>query len=111
MDGNLYKEDLTHDFIMFSDHLEFEGVELRVKYMNIRRENGDILVQRIKNVTNPWKGGKFMDLTERSRVINCYMVSKICYICKSITLREGDITIMLSTVKGWLYQDLSVKPS
>ena len=90
---------------------DYVGVELKVKYMNTRCENGDILVQMVKNVINTWRGSKFMDLTERAHAINCYAISKIWYRCGFINLREGDVSLILSLVKAWLYHDMCVKPS
>ena len=107
----LCQENLKHQFIQLSDYLDFVEIELRAKYMNTRCENGDILVQMVKNVINPWRGSKFMDLTERAHAINCYAISKIWYRWGSINLREGDVSLILSLVKAWLYHDMCVKPS
>ena len=68
-------------------------------YMNTKCENSDILVQRVRNMINPWRGGKCMDLTERAHAINCYDLSKIWYRCGFINLREGDVSLILSIVK------------
>ena len=52
-----------------------------------------------------------MDLTERAHAINCYVLSNIWYRYGSINQREGDVSLILSTVKSWFYQDLCEKPS
>ena len=51
-----------------------------------------------------------MDLAESVHAINCYALSKIWYRCGSINLREGNVSLIFSSIKAWLYQDLCVKP-
>ena len=63
--GTLTQEDLPHQFVKLSDHLDFVGVELRSTFVQTRKANGDQLQSRVKNTIGPWKAGKFMPLTLR----------------------------------------------
>ena len=109
--GTLTQEDLPHQYITLSDHLDFVGVELRDTFIQTRKANGDQLQSRIKNTVGPWKTGKFMPLTLRPYSANTYALSKVWFKCSSINLRVQDINTINSQVKGWLYQDCFEKPS
>ena len=109
--GTLTQEDLPHQYVRLSKHLDFVGVELRATFASTRKTNGDILQERIKNTVGPWKAGCFMPLTQRPFSANCYALSKIWFKCSVINLRVQDISAITSQVKSWLYQDLLVKPS
>ena len=109
--GTLSQEDLPCQYVRLSDHLDFVGVELRATYTQTRKANGDILQSRMKNTVGPWKGGRFMALTQRPFSANCYGLSKVWFKCGAVNLREGDIKSINSQVKSWLYQDLLLKPS
>ena len=108
--GVLCQEDLPHQYIQLSDHLDFVGVELRATYSSTRKANGDLLQSRIKNTIGPWKTGRFMPLTMRPYSVNTYVLSKVWFKCSSISLRVQDVTSINSHVKSWLYQDCYEKP-
>ena len=86
------------------------GVQLRATHTQTRKSNGDLLQDRVKNTINPWRGGKFMELTQRGHSINNYCLSKIWFKCASIDLRVLDITKITSLIKSWIYADLLEKP-
>ena len=109
--GTLTQEDLPHQYVRLSDHLDFVGVELRATFSQTRKVNGEILQERIKNTVGPWKAGRFMPLSQRAFSANCYGLSKVWFKCSVINLRVQDITAITSQVKAWLYQDLLIKPS
>ena len=75
--GTLRQEDLPHQYVRLSDHLDFVGVELRSSYLQTRKANGDILQARIANIVGPWKAGRFMPLSHRAYSANCYALSKV----------------------------------
>ena len=109
--GTLTQEDLPHQYVRLSDHLDFVGVELRSSYTQTRKVNGDLLQARIKNTVGPWKAGRFMPLSQRAFSANCYALSKVWFKCSSVNLRVQDQNIITSQIKSWLYQDLLIKPS
>ena len=109
--GTLTQEDLPHQFIKLSDHLDFVGVELKSTFVQTRKANGDQLQSRVSNTVGPWKSGKFMPLTLRPYSANTYVMSKVWFKCSSMNLRVQDITSINSSVKSWLYQDCFEKPS
>ena len=109
--GTLRQEDLPHQYVRLSDHLDFVGVELRSSFVQTRKANGDILQSRIMNIVGSWKAGRFMPLSQRAYSANCYALSKVWYRCSSINLRVQDHSQITSQVKSWLYQDLLIKPS
>ena len=109
--GTLTQEDLPHQYVRLSDHLDFVGVELRSNFTQTRKANGDILQSRIKNTVGPWKAGRFMPLSQRSFSANCYALSKVWFKCSSVNLRVQDQNTITSQIKSWLYQDLLIKPS
>ena len=109
--GVLTQEDLPHQHIQLSDHLDFVGVELRATFIQTRKANGDQLQTKIKNTVGPWKAGKFMPITMRPYSANTYALSKVWFKCSSINLRVCDINTINSQVKSWLYQDCFEKPS
>ena len=47
--GSLSQEDLPHQYVQLSDHLDFVGVELRATFQQTRKVNGDQLQDRVKN--------------------------------------------------------------
>ena len=94
--GTLTQEDLPHQYVRLSEHLDFVGVELRATFSSTRKANGDILQERIKNTVGPWKAGRFMLLTQRPFSANCYALSKVWFKCAAINLRVQDITAITS---------------
>ena len=109
--GTLTQEDLPHQYIQLSDHLDFVGVELRATFVQTRKVNGDQLQTRVKNTIGPWKAGKFMPLTIRPYSANTYALSKVWFKCSTMNLRAQDISFINSQVKSWMYQDCLEKPS
>ena len=109
--GTLTQEDLPHQYIQRSDHLDFVGVELRSTFIQTRKVNGEQLQTRVKNTVGPWKAGRFMPITLRPYSANNYALSKVWFKCSSVNLRTQDITNINSQVKSWLYQDCLEKPS
>ena len=51
-----------------------------------------------------------MPLTSRPWSINTYCLSKLWYKTACLDLRVGDSNTITSYVKGWLYQDMLLKP-
>ena len=86
------------------------GVELRATHTQTRKANGDILVEKIKNIIGPWKGGKFMPLALRCHSVNTYCLSKLWFKCASVDLRAGDANQITSNIKSWVYADQLIKP-
>ena len=109
--GNLTQEDLPHQYVQLSDHLDFVGVELRATFQQTRKVNGDQLQERVKNTVGPWKAGRFMPLTLRPFSANTYALSKVWFKCSCVNLRIQDIDTINRQVKSWLYQDCLEKPS
>ena len=109
--GTLTQEDLPHQYIKLSDHLDFVGVELRASYIQTRKVNGEQLQTRVKNIVGPWRAGRFMPLTMRPYSANVYALSKVWFKCSCINLRSQDIIFINKQVKSWLYQDCLEKPS
>ena len=52
-----------------------------------------------------------MPLSMRPWSINCYVLSKVWFRCRSVDLRVSDLSAISSSVKSWLYADLLEKPS
>ena len=109
--GTLTQEDLPHQYIKLSDHLDFVGVELRASFIQTRKVNGEQLQNRVKNVVGPWRAGRFMSLTLRPFSVNVYALSKVWFKCSCVNLRSQDIIFINKQVKSWLYQDCLEKPS
>ena len=109
--GSLCQEDLPHQYVQLSDHLDFVGVELRATFQQTRKVNGDQLQERMKNTVGPWKAGRFMPLSIRPYSANNYALSKVWFKCSSVNLRKQDVDNINSQVKSWLYQDCFEKPS
>ena len=98
--GTLSQEDLPHQYVQLSDHLDFVGVELRATFQHTRKVNGDQLQDRVKNTVGPWKAGRFMPLTLRPFSANTYALSKVWFKCSSVNLRNQDIDSINSQVKS-----------
>ena len=90
--------------------MDYLGCKLYADYSTTRRENGEQLKQKVKDQIGSWKAGKFLPLTSRPWSINTYCLSKIWYKTACLDLRMGDIDTITSSVKGWLYQDMLMKP-
>ena len=109
--GTLTQEDLPHQYMQLSDHLDFVGVELRSTFIQTRKVNGEQLQTRLKNTVGPWKAGRFMPLTLRPYSVNTFALSKVWFKCSCVNLRTQDINFINSQVKSWIYQDCLEKPS
>ena len=68
--GTLTLEDMPVKYIALSDHLDVVGVQLQATHVQTMKTNGDLIQDRVKNTLNPWKGGKFMPLTQRGHSVN-----------------------------------------
>ena len=108
--GVLTQEDIPHQYIQLSNHLDFVGVELQSSFIQTRKVNGDQLQSKVKNTIGPWRAGRFMPPTMRPFSANTYALSKVWFKCSSVNLRVADINVINSNVKSWLYQDLLEKP-
>ena len=108
--GTLEQQDIPLPYLKLTDHLDFLGCKLFANYNATRRENGEILQKKVKEKMNKWKSGKFMPLTLRPWSLNTYCLSKLWYRTACVDLRVGDTTTITSSIKGWLYQDLLLKP-
>ena len=109
--GTLQQEDLPHQYVRLSDHLDFVGVGLRATFTQPRKVNGDLIQTRVKNTIGPWRTGRFMPLSQRPFSANCYALSKVWFKCCVVNLRVQDVNGINSLTKSWLYQDLLLKPS
>ena len=79
-----------------SDHLDMVGVTLMASWAQTRKVNGDTLQLKVKNNVNPWKGGKFLPVTQRGWSLNSYALSKVWFRAKSVDLRVGDVKAITS---------------
>ena len=108
--GTLTQEDLPVHYIALSDHLDMVWVQLRATHTQTRKCNGDVLQERVTSTINPWRGGKFMEITQRGHSVNNYCLSKVWFKAASIDLRVLDIAKITSSVKSWIYADQLEKP-
>ena len=97
-------------YLKITDHLDYLGCKLFADYSTTRRENGEILKAKVKEQIGSWKSGKFLPLTSRPWSINTYCLSKLWYRAACLDFRVGDCDAITSAVKGWLYQDMLLKP-
>jgi hypothetical protein len=108
--GLLQQEDIPLPYLKITDHLDYLGCKLYANYSTTRRENGEQLKKKVKDQIGGWKAGKFLPFTSRPWSINTYCLSKIWYKAACLDLRMGDSDAITSSVKGWLYQDMLMKP-
>ena len=108
--GTLTMEDLPVNYIRISEHLDMVGVKLKATFLQTRKVNCDDLQEKVNNVIRPWKGGKFMHLSQRSHSINTYCLSKVWFKCPSVNLRACDFLKFSASIKSWLFQDQLEKP-
>jgi hypothetical protein len=106
----LVQADVPCAYMTLSDHLDMVGVTLMATWSKTRKANGDVLQKKIENTIRPWKGGKFMAVTQRGWSINSYALSKIWFKTRCVDLRVCDIKSITSNCKSWLYQDMFAKP-
>ena len=108
--NTLQQEDIPCNYMTLSDHLDMVGVTLMASWARTRKVNGDELQKRVENTIRPWKGGKFMPITQRGWTLNCYALPKIWFRTKCVDLRVCDLTSITKSCKSWLYQDTFAKP-
>ena len=108
--NTLQQSDIPCNYMTLSDHLDMLGVTLMASWAKTKKANGDMLQKRIENTVRPWKGGKFMPVTQRGWSLNSYALSKIWSRTKCVDLRACDISNITKTYKSWLYQDMFAKP-
>ena len=108
--GVLQQEDIPLQYLKITDHLDYLGVKLYSDYTSTRKENGELLKKKVKDQIGSWKAGKFLPLTSRPWSLNCYCLSKLWYKASCLDLRVGDSDTITSSVKGWMYQDMLLKP-
>ena len=77
--GTLTQEDIPLPYLKLTDHLDYLGCRLYANYNATRRENGEILKQRVKDQVGSWKSGKFLPITSRPWSLNTYCLSKLWY--------------------------------
>ena len=70
MEKILSQGDIPYNFIKISDHLYCLGVQLFSNYSTTRQVNGANLVDKVSNIINPWRSGRFMALLDRAHAIN-----------------------------------------
>ena len=104
--NTLQQEDIPCNYMTLSDHLDMVGVTLMCSWSKTRKVNGDELQKRLENTIRPWKGGKFMPITQRGWSLNSYALPKIWFRTKCVDLRICDLTSMTKSCKSWLYQDM-----
>ena len=108
--GTLEQEDVPLPYLRLTDHLDYLGVRLYSNYNATRRENGEILRQKVKDRIGSWKSGKFLPLTSRPWSINSFCLPRLWYRTGCLDLRVGDSNAITSSVKSWLFQDMLEKP-
>ena len=69
-DPGLERENIPVQYVVLSEHLDRVGVKLCADYRDSRALNGEDLQERIHRIIGPWKGGKFMPLSQRSHSLN-----------------------------------------
>ena len=106
----LRQEEIPTPYMRITDTLDIVGVSLSATWAATRKDNGEILRDKLTKLCGAWKAGKFMSLTDRPFSANTYALSKVWFRCYSINLRQCDIDFILSAVKKWLYADLFLKP-
>ena len=90
--GTLKQEDLPVNYVVLSDHLDMVEGELRASHVQTRKQSGDLIQERARSTINPWRGGKFMTITQRGLSVKNYCLSKIWFRTASLDLRAMDIT-------------------
>ena len=108
--GTLQQEDIPLPYVVLSEHLDMVGVVLKSTFMQTRKANCDELIHRFQRVIGPWKGGKYMPLSQRPWSVNTYALPKIWFRCHTLELRVGDLESIMSCIKSWMYADMLEKP-
>ena len=108
--GTLKQEDIPTPYMRITDTLDMVGVQLCATWTNSRRKNGEVLQQKIENLTRSWRSGKFMPLSLRPYSANTFALSKVWFRCATVNFRETDFASINSSLKKWIYADLLIKP-
>ena len=103
MEGDTSAEDIPLPYLKLTDHLDYLGCTLYANYCATRRENGEILKKKVKDLIGSWKSGKFLPLTSRPWSLNTYCLTKLWYRTGCLDMRIGDSSGLTSSVKSWLY--------
>ena len=103
--GVLQQEDLPIKYIKISEQLDMVGVQLCATPTQTRQVNGEKLQEKVKNTIGPWKGGKFMPLTQRPFSTNTFCLSKLWFRSASLNLRESDFKFINCQIKSWVFAD------
>ena len=85
--GTVEQTDIGYPHLRITDSLAFVGVQLQASWVKTRKENNDILVDRLQSTINWWKSGKFMRLISRPFSVNSYTLSKIWFKTYVVDLR------------------------
>ena len=109
--GTVEQTDIGHPHLRITDSLAFVGVQLQASWIKSRKENNDILVERLRSTINSWKSGKFMPLVSRPFSVNTFALSKVWFRTHIVDLRAQDINSISSVCKGYIYQDMLEKPA
>ena len=103
---NIQQTDLPYEFFCVSDHLDFLGTILNRTSAKSRTSNGDLALKRVKDTLGPWKVGKFLPMSLRAHMINTWAISKTYHISNIFRLRVGDINLIFSAFKNFLFCDM-----
>ena len=109
--GTVEQTDIGYPHLRITDSLAFVGVQLQASWVKSRKENNDILVERLRSTINSWKSGKFMSLVSRPFSVNSFALSKVWFRTHIVDLRAQDINSISSVCKGYIYQDMLEKPA
>ena len=107
----LQQNDIPVPYIKISDHLDMLGFTLMATYTKTRKANGDLVQVKFRNTIGPWRGGRYMAITERSPSLNTYGLPKIWYKSHIMEYRVADITFLNKQMQSWLFADLLEKPA
>ena len=107
---DLKQENIPVKWFKVSDHLDFLGTILNNTNNKSKTSNSINAVNKIKKKIGSWKSGKFLPMNLRAHMINSWIISKIYHSANAFSLRIGDINIIKSMIKSYLYRDLIEKP-
>ena len=97
--GTLQQEDIPLPYLKLTDHLDYLGCILYANYCATRRENGEILKKKVKDLIGSWKSGKFLPLTSRPWSLNTYCLTKLWYRTGCLDMRIGDSSGITSSAR------------
>merc|ERR1712002_692243 len=107
---NITQAALPVNYFAVSDHLNFLGTILNNTNNKSKTSNSASAVNKVKKKIGSWKSGKFLPMNLRAHMINSWIISKIYHSANAFSLRIGDINIIKSMIKSYLYRDLIEKP-